>query len=56
MIDEGEDCHNCPVDVGVCTSVCENDIPEPGETCTNCEEDIQYCSNTCGNGIIEPEF
>ena len=29
VIDEGEDCRNCPEDVGMCSSICGNGIVEP---------------------------
>ncbi len=53
VIDAGEDCKNCPQDVGICTSYCGDGIVSPGENCINCPADIPSCG-ICGNGIKDP--
>ncbi|MEI8008450.1 MAG: hypothetical protein WCI00_03340 [bacterium] len=43
MINTGENCKNCPQDVGVCISFCGNGIAESGENCINCPADVPSC-------------
>ncbi|MFA6256352.1 MAG: thrombospondin type 3 repeat-containing protein [Candidatus Absconditabacterales bacterium] len=51
--DSGENCNNCPQDIGTCTSVCGDGIQAEGENCKNCPADIPSCG-ICGNGKKEP--
>lgn len=53
-IDTGENCSNCPADVGICISwVCWDGIQSDWESCNNCPIDIPSCW-VCGNGKKEP--
>ncbi|MCX6825326.1 MAG: PKD domain-containing protein [candidate division SR1 bacterium] len=54
VIDAGENCKNCPIDVGSCSaSVCGDEKIDLGENCNNCPSDAPTCG-TCGNGIKDP--
>ncbi len=53
-IDPGENCLNCPKDVGICSASCGNGKVELAENCLNCPEDIPIC-NICGNSIKDLE-
>ena len=49
VVDEGEDCQNCPQDVWIC---CWNWQLDFGETCVTCPQDAWVCKE-CGNGKVE---
>ncbi len=47
-----ETCSTCPMDCGLCPTVCPNGICEsPTEGCGTCPADCGPCPGTCGDGI-----
>lgn len=53
-IEKGENCKNCPIDVGPCTAFCRNGQIEKAENCSNCHEDVPLCLASCGDGKLDP--
>jgi len=51
IVEPGENCSNCPADVGVCSPNCGNKKIDPGETCQTCPTDVWSCITKCGDWI-----
>jgi len=47
----GEDCVNCIMECGSCTTTCGDNVCQSNETCKNCPIDCGVCPPSCGDGF-----